>query len=351
MSTPATNFETTTGTVSVGSDAGTPLGLAALLAGTLVGTVSNNVVNVPLDAILDDFGAPLGSGVFVVVGFLIAFAATVPLAGWIGDRFGRRRVYCAALLSTAICAVGAATAPSLPLLIAWRSLGGVAAAAFAPAVMGLIAWMFTGARRGRAVGAWASVNGIGQAVGPSMGGIVADAWGWRWVFVPLVPVALAGFAGTLRYVPRYRGVTYAVRSRRRDRLDGGLGAADVRTDADRTARGRVVAGHRHRRRRVPVLSWFGLALLAGAGSVRRRPAGGRITVRAQQFGGVRSDVLLWARPAGDPAVPRRRIFVGLGGRPGAVRGARHHGVAGARWSGGGWTGCGHGACCGPGLWC
>ena len=87
-------------------DAGTPLGLAALLAGTLVGTVGNSVVNVPLDAILDDFDAPLGSGVFVVVGFLLTFAATMPLAGWVGDRFGRRRTYCAALLGTAVCAIG-----------------------------------------------------------------------------------------------------------------------------------------------------------------------------------------------------------------------------------------------------
>lgn len=194
------------GSKPTGHDSGTPLGLAALLAGTVVGTVSNNVVNVPLDAIIDEFDAPLGNGVFVVVGFLVCFAATIPLAGWFGDRFGRRRVYCAALLATAVCAVGAATAPSLPLLIAWRSAGGVAAAAFAPAVMGLIAWMFSGERRGRAMGAWASANGIGQAVGPSLGGLVADTWGWRWVFVPLVPVALAGFAGTLRYVPRYRGV-------------------------------------------------------------------------------------------------------------------------------------------------
>ncbi|MBU8821701.1 MFS transporter [Mycolicibacterium goodii] len=189
------------------TDTGTPLGLAALLAGTLVGTLSNNVVNVPLDAIIDEFDASLGNGVFVVVGFLVCFAATIPLAGWFGDRFGRRRVYCAALLATAVCAVGAATAPSLPLLIAWRSVGGVAAAAFAPAVMGLIAWMFSGPRRGRAMGAWASVNGIGQAVGPGLGGLVADTWGWRWIFVPLVPVALAGFVGTLRYVPRYRGAT------------------------------------------------------------------------------------------------------------------------------------------------
>ncbi|AKS35715.1 MFS transporter [Mycolicibacterium goodii] len=187
------------------TDTGTPLGLTALLAGTLVGTLSNNVVNVPLGAIIDEFDSSLESGVFVVVGFLVCFAATIPLAGWFGDRFGRRRVYCAALLATAVCAVGAATAPSLPLLIAWRSVGGVAAAAFAPAVMGLIAWMFSGPRRGQAMGAWASVNGIGQAVGPSLGGLVADTWGWRWVFVPLVPVALAGLVSTLRYVPRFPG--------------------------------------------------------------------------------------------------------------------------------------------------
>ena len=184
---------------------GTPLALAALLAGTLVGTVSNNVVNVPLPAILEEFDAPLSSGVFVVVGFLLSFTATMPLVGWIGDRFGRRRVYCVALIGTAVCAVGAATAPSLQLLIAWRCLGGLLAAAFAPAVMGLLTWLFAGDRRGRAVGAWASVNGIGQAAGPAMGGFVADAWGWRWVFVPLVPVALAGLIGTLRHIPDYPG--------------------------------------------------------------------------------------------------------------------------------------------------
>jgi MFS family permease len=184
---------------------GTPLGLAALLSGTLVGTLSNNIVNVPMPAMLADFDAPLSSGVFVVVGFLLTFTATMPLVGWIGDRFGRRRVYCVALVGTAICAIGAATAPTLTVLIAWRCVSGVVAAAFGPAVMGLLTWMFSGDRRGRAVGLWASVNGIGQAVGPTTGGFIADAWGWRWVFIPLVPVALAGLIGTLRHVPAYPG--------------------------------------------------------------------------------------------------------------------------------------------------
>lgn len=199
------NHNSTATDSSSGGD-GTPLGLTALLAGTLLGTLNNNIVNVPLPAIIDEFEAPLSSGVFVVVGFLLTFTASMPLVGWIGDRYGRRRVYCVALLGTAVCAVGAATAPSLPILVAWRCVGGVVAAAFAPAVMGLLTWMFSGERRGRAVGLWASVNGIGQAVGPAMGGFIADLWGWRWVFIPLIPVAVAGLIGTLRHVPAYPGL-------------------------------------------------------------------------------------------------------------------------------------------------
>ncbi|MCF8570972.1 MFS transporter [Gordonia sp. HY002] len=184
-------------------DAGTPVALAALLTGTFVGTLSNGVVNVPLSQILAEFDAPLGSGVLVVVGFLLTFAAGMPMAGYVGDRFGRRRVYCSALVVTAICSLGAAAAPSLQILIAWRAMAGLAAAVFAPAVMGLIAWLFGPHRRARAVGAWASVNGVGQAVGPSVGGLLADAAGWRWVFVPLAPIAVFGLILTVRSVPRY----------------------------------------------------------------------------------------------------------------------------------------------------
>ncbi|MDI9915963.1 MFS transporter [Rhodococcus sp. IEGM 1379] len=202
-------MSTTTGATRSGADSrvdqGTSPALAALLVGTFVGTVSNNIVNVPLTSILVDFDAPLTSGIFVVVGFLLTFAATMPLAGWVGDRFGRRRVYCAALIGTAVCSLGASLAPSLPVLVVWRSLGGIAAAAFAPAVMGLIAWLFGPARRARAVGVWAAVNGIGQAMGPSLGGVVSDLLGWRWVFVPLIPVALIGYVATMKCIPRYPG--------------------------------------------------------------------------------------------------------------------------------------------------
>lgn len=195
-----------------------PLALTVLLAGTFIGTISNNIVNVPLPDIMAEFGAPLASGAFVVIGFLIALAASMPISGWAGDRFGRRRVYCGALIGTAVCSVGAATAPTLELLITWRVLGGVMTAAFAPVVMGLITWMSGPERRIRAVSAWAAVNGTAQAVGPSLGGFVTQGLGWRWIFLPIAPIAVVAFVGTLILIPAYRG--------RRIRLDA-VGAISI----------------------------------------------------------------------------------------------------------------------------
>ncbi|UNB52188.1 MFS transporter [Mycolicibacterium sp. YH-1] len=180
-----------------------PLALTVLLTGTFIGTTSNSVVNVPLVDIMAEFDAPFAKGAFVVIGFLIAMAASMPLVGWAGDRFGRRRVYCGALVGSAVCSVGAATAPTLDALIAWRVLDGTFTATFAPVVMGLITWLAGPERRVRAVSAWAGVNGAAQAVGPSLGGFITQVAGWRWIFVPVPPLAMIALVGTLILIPRY----------------------------------------------------------------------------------------------------------------------------------------------------
>ncbi|WP_199432313.1 MFS transporter [Qaidamihabitans albus] len=178
--------------------------LLTLLAVTLLGTVSNNVINVPLRDISRELGVPLSAGVLAVASFVLVLAATMPLMGWVGDRFGRRRTLIVAQVLLLAGMVGAALAPSLPVLAASRALQGLACAAAPPCVMGMLASVYGPARRNRTMGAWAAANGIGQALGPPLGGLVAGPWGWRAIFWLLVPVSALLVVALVWLVPAER---------------------------------------------------------------------------------------------------------------------------------------------------
>ncbi|SCL32665.1 Predicted arabinose efflux permease, MFS family [Micromonospora rhizosphaerae] len=179
--------------------------LLTLLGATLLGTVINNALNVPLRDITGDLGVSLSSGVLVVSSFVLVLAAGMALSGWVGDRFGRRRTIIASLALMAVAMVGAALAPSLPVLVAMRALQGMACAAYPPAVMGMLATIYGPSQRARTMSAWAAANGIGQAVGPPLGGLLADLAGWRAIFWCLAPVAVILLVATVLLVPNDRG--------------------------------------------------------------------------------------------------------------------------------------------------
>ncbi len=178
------------------------LPLAPLMVGTFLGTLNNNIVNVPLKQVLSYFRVPLSHGAFVVIAFNLTFAVLMPLTGWLGDWMGRRRLFCWAVGTVALGGVGALSAPSLPVLIAFRVVQGVGTAAILPTVMTIIADVYINERRGRALGVWAAVNGLGQAVGPPLGGFIASIWSWRLVFAPTVPLAVLAAMGALVLLPR-----------------------------------------------------------------------------------------------------------------------------------------------------
>ncbi|SFN35279.1 drug resistance transporter, EmrB/QacA subfamily [Pseudonocardia ammonioxydans] len=173
-----------------------------LVLGTFASTIANTLVTVPLTAIVTDLGAPLTAGTLVVVAFNLTCAAMLPFAGWLGDRLGRRRLFLISMIGVAAGATGAALAPSLPLLVAFRAVQGFSGALVLPTVLALLTAAATPEHRGRAVSWWAAANGAGQAAGPTLGGFLADATGWRSVFAVIVPFALVAFAGALRGLPR-----------------------------------------------------------------------------------------------------------------------------------------------------
>jgi MFS family permease len=171
----------------------------------VLGTISNNIVNVPLRQIISDLDAPVTQGVLVASASVLVLAVAMPFTGWISDRLGRRRTLVLALAVMLAGTIGAALAPTLTLLVVSRGLQGLGCAAVPTAVMGTLARSFAPQHRNRIMGAWGAANGIGQAIGPPVGGLVADAFGWRAIFGALVPVTVGVLILTLRVVPRDDG--------------------------------------------------------------------------------------------------------------------------------------------------
>ncbi|WP_299049790.1 MFS transporter [uncultured Nocardioides sp.] len=152
-----------------------------LLASTSLGTLTSTVVTAPVNVIADGVGASAAGIVVAVSAFTVAMVVLSPVAGWLCERYGARRVLAASLLLMLLAGLGASTSTSLAQLVVWRALQGVACSATPPAVQQVLGALWPG-RRPQAMAAWASAVGVGQAVGPPLGGAIADLLGWRAVF-------------------------------------------------------------------------------------------------------------------------------------------------------------------------
>lgn len=161
-----------------------PGGLAyvALLATTTIGTLSGNVINAPLHRIRTEFGASDSQAVLAVASFTIAMVIFVPFTGWLCDRFGTVRILGLGLATMVLAQIVAAFSMNLEMLVAMRVLQGVACSTFPPGVQRALVQLFP-SKGAAAMAAWASAIGVGQAVGPPVGGLISDLVGWRGVFV------------------------------------------------------------------------------------------------------------------------------------------------------------------------
>lgn len=168
--------------------------LTALLLATFCGTLNSNIINAPIGIILQSLRVGVGRGVLVAIGFNLPFAALMPLGGWVGDRWGRRRVLAGALLLAAAGSAGATMSNSFALLVAFRAVQGLGSAAILPLVMLLINDMTGEGGRARALGLWAGSNGLARAVAVPLGGWLATVAGWHAIFWPLIGSSLASAA-------------------------------------------------------------------------------------------------------------------------------------------------------------
>jgi EmrB/QacA subfamily drug resistance transporter len=160
------------------------------------------IVSIAIPAMLRGFHGTGITGIsWVIGGYTVTYTAALLPAGGLADRYGRRRVFLGGLAIFTVAALGCAVAPSAGALVAARFVQGAGGGTITPIALTLIVPKFPPERRGSAVGLWAATQSAAVAAGPSVGGLLVSALGWRAVFllqVPIGVIALAGAALALR---------------------------------------------------------------------------------------------------------------------------------------------------------
>lgn len=169
-------------------------GFAGLATASFLGCIDLTIVSAVLPSVTRELGTSIDVSQLVLSGFLTALAMFMVTAGRLGDRFGRRRVLLVGLVVFVVASAVAALAPSIGWLIAARFVQGGACAVLYTCTSTLVEQLFAVGERGRAVGWLYAVNGVGLAIGPVLGAVLAPPLGWGSVFWLNVPLGVLAYA-------------------------------------------------------------------------------------------------------------------------------------------------------------
>jgi EmrB/QacA subfamily drug resistance transporter len=171
--------------------------LAAMCFALFMIMLDNTVVNVALPSIQDDLGATLSGLEWTVNIYTLTFAVLLVTGGRLGDILGRRRMFLFGVVVFALSSAAIGFSPGQGWLVAFRGLQGAGAAFMMPATLSIITVTFPPEERGKAIGTWAGVSALALAIGPVVGGALAEYVSWRAIFFLNLPVAVGAVAVTL----------------------------------------------------------------------------------------------------------------------------------------------------------
>ena len=172
------------------------LGTVALSLATFMNVLDTSIANVSLPAIAGDLGVSPDQGTWVITSFGVANAISLPLTGWLTQRYGQVRLFVASVLMFVLASFLCALAPTLGLLIAFRVLQGAVAGPMIPLSQSLLLSSYPKAKAGTALALWGITTLVAPVVGPVLGGWITDNIAWPWIFYINVPVGLVAAAVT-----------------------------------------------------------------------------------------------------------------------------------------------------------
>ena len=158
--------------------------------------LDSSIANVSLPAIAGDLGVSPNQGTWVITSFGVANAISVPLTGWLTQRFGAVRLFTLSVILFVLASWLCGFASSLEALIAFRVVQGLVAGPMIPLSQTLLLSSYPPAKAGLAMAMWAITTLVAPVMGPLLGGWITDNMAWPWIFYINVPVGLAAAAVT-----------------------------------------------------------------------------------------------------------------------------------------------------------
>ncbi|MDI3270180.1 MAG: MFS transporter, partial [Bacillota bacterium] len=183
--------------------------LAIYFVGVFIGALDMSIIGPVFPLIASDFNVSVTWDAWTVTAYTAVYAVGTVLAGAMGDRLGHRRLFAWGLFLFGLGSAVAALAPSFWVFLLGRALQGGGAGAIFPNAQAAGIQAFPPEKRGTALGLFGAVFGVAAIIGPNLGGLLGQYWGWQaifWVNVPLVAIVLLLVPSLPRTALRDRGV-------------------------------------------------------------------------------------------------------------------------------------------------
>lgn len=153
------------------------------------------VANVSVPHIAGNLGISADQGTWVITSYAVAEAISVPLTGWLAQRFGAVRLYIGGMIGFGLFSVLCGLSVSLGMIVFSRIGQGLCGGPLMPMSQMLLTRVYPPEQRGRAMGLWTMTILLGPALGPILGGYISDNWSWHWIFFINAPVAVVCLIG------------------------------------------------------------------------------------------------------------------------------------------------------------
>jgi DHA2 family multidrug resistance protein len=168
---------------------------AALMLATLMNTLDSTIANVALPHIQGSVSAAQDQITWVLTSYIIAAGMMLPLSGWLAQKIGRKRMFLMSIFGFTIASMLCGVATSLPEIVLFRFLQGIAGASMMPLSQSVMLDLFPPKQIPQVMALWSAAVIIGPIVGPALGGWLTENFSWRWVFFINLPIGILAFLG------------------------------------------------------------------------------------------------------------------------------------------------------------